>query len=139
MTLHRIHYFCSIFQNIPVNTGQPKTKSRVCIMVDNSPSPSSVYVRICKHRKKSFLLLLWNNFPEKKSKALLFRALIKREILTSREVLYTMLVRVIIPCFPKEMLSKIRVFLAWRCQLKQKKIDTACFWRFSKFQPRGNG
>ena len=44
---------------------KPETKSRVCITTENSPNPSSVYIRICKHRKKSFLLLLWNNFPEK--------------------------------------------------------------------------
>ena len=63
-------------------------------------------------QEKSFLLLLGNNFPEEKSKTLLFRALIKREILTSREVLYTKLVRVISPCFARKMLSKIRVFAA---------------------------
>ena len=51
-------------------------------------------------------------FQEEKSKTLLFRALIKREILTTREVLRTKLVRVISPCFPEKMLSKIRVFLA---------------------------
>ena len=53
-----------------------------------------------------------NNFPEKKSKTLLFRALIEREILTSREVLHTKHVRVISLCFAKTMLSKIWVFLA---------------------------
>ena len=37
---------------------KPETKSRVCITVENSPNPSSVYIRLCKHRKKSFLLLL---------------------------------------------------------------------------------
>ena len=40
-------------------------------------------------QEKNFLLLLQNNFPKKKSKTLFFRGLIKREILTSREVLYT--------------------------------------------------
>ena len=25
--------------------------SRVCITVENSPNPSSVYIRLCKHRK----------------------------------------------------------------------------------------
>ena len=40
----------------------------------------------------------------------MFRALIKREIITSREVLYTKLVRVVSPCFARKMLSKIRVF-----------------------------
>ena len=29
-----------------------ETKSRVCITVENSPNPSSVYTRLCKHRKK---------------------------------------------------------------------------------------
>ena len=51
-------------------------------------------------------------FPERKSITLLFRALIKTEILTSCEVLYTKLVRVIRPCFAKKMLSKLRVFPA---------------------------
>ena len=82
---------------------QTRARSRVCITVKNSPSPLSVDIRISKHGKKSCLLL---------KKTLLFRALIKREILTSREVLYTKLVRVISPCFSKKMLSKIRVFLA---------------------------
>ena len=31
---------------------KPETKSRVCITVENSPNPSSVYIRLCKHRKK---------------------------------------------------------------------------------------
>ena len=42
---------------------------------------------------------------------------------------------VISPCFAKKMLSKIRFFSRLKCQLKRKKIDTACFYRFSKFQP----
>ena len=76
------------------------------------PNPSSVYIRICKHRKKVFYCFYKKNFQEKKSKTLLFRALIKREILTSREVLYTKLVRVISPpCFAEKMLCKIQVFL----------------------------
>ena len=32
------------------------TKSRVCITVSNSPNPSRVYIRLCKHGKR-FLLL----------------------------------------------------------------------------------
>ena len=31
-----------------------ETKSRVCITVENSPNPSSVYIRLCKHRKNVF-------------------------------------------------------------------------------------
>ena len=35
---------------------KPETSSRVCITVSNSPTPSSVYLRLCKHGK-CFLLL----------------------------------------------------------------------------------
>ena len=35
---------------------KPETKSRVCITVSNSPNPSRVYIRLCKHEKR-FLLL----------------------------------------------------------------------------------
>ena len=47
--------------------------------------------------------------------------MIKREILTSREVLYTNLVRMISLCFAKKMLSKIRVFLAQNVSSSEKK------------------
>ena len=33
---------------------KPETKSRVCKTVENSPNPSSVYIRLCKHRKEVF-------------------------------------------------------------------------------------
>ena len=33
---------------------KPETKLRVCITVENSPYPSSVYIRQWKHRKKVF-------------------------------------------------------------------------------------
>ena len=37
---------------------KPSTSSRVCITVSNSPNPSHVYIRLCKHGKR-FLLLNW--------------------------------------------------------------------------------
>ena len=33
---------------------KPETTSRVCMTVSNSSNPSSVYIRLCKHRKKVF-------------------------------------------------------------------------------------
>ena len=71
-----------------------------------------LYIRICKQRKKVFYCFYKISFPEKKSKTLFFKILIKTQILTSREVLYTKLVRVISPYFSTKRLSKIRVFLA---------------------------
>ena len=49
-------------------------------------------------------------FPRKKRNTLLFRALIKREILTSREVLYTKFVRVISLCFANKCFPKYGFF-----------------------------
>ena len=40
-------------------------------------------------QEKSFLLLLYNNFPEKKKRKTLCMALIKRESLSSRKILST--------------------------------------------------
>ena len=91
----------------------PRSRLNFCTgTVENSPNPSSVYIRICKHREKVFYCFYKISFPVKKSKTLFFKILIKTQILTSREVLYTKLVRVISPCFAKKMLSKIRIFLA---------------------------
>ena len=60
--------------------------------------------------------------------------MIKREILTSHEVLYMKLVRNQFLFCNKDAFQK-HGFSHLKCQLKRKKIDTACFWRFSKFQP----
>ena len=67
---------------------KPETKSRVCITVENSPNASSVYIRLCKHRKKVFYCFYKITFPRKNAK-LFVMALIKREILTSRKVLHS--------------------------------------------------
>ena len=86
-------------------------KSRVCITVENSPNPSSVYIRLCKHRKKVFYCFYKKNFPKKNAK-LFVMELIKREILTSRKVVYTKAFTCNQSLFCKKMLSKIRIFLA---------------------------
>ena len=39
---------------------------RVCITVENSPNASSVYIRLCKHRRKVFYCFYKINFPRKK-------------------------------------------------------------------------
>ena len=87
-----------------------------------------LYQDMQTQEKKVFYCFYKITFPRKKSKTLLFIELvIKRQILTSRDVLYTKLVRIISLCFAKKMLSKIRFFSRLKCQLKRKKIDTACF------------
>ncbi|CAH3180291.1 unnamed protein product [Porites lobata] len=66
-------------------TSNQTAKSRVCISVENSPNPSSVNIRPCKHRKKVFYFFYNITFLRKNAK-LFVMALIKREILTSRKV-----------------------------------------------------
>ena len=90
---------------------KPETKSRVCITVENSPNALSVYIRLCKHRKKVFYCFYKITFPRKKRKTLCM-ALIKREILTSRKILSTKSCTRNQFLFCKKMLSKIRIFLA---------------------------
>ena len=50
---------------------KPSTSSRVCITVSNSPNPSRVYIRLCKHRKR-FLLLKYPMHKLSWEKLLLF-------------------------------------------------------------------
>ena len=88
---------------------KPQTKSRVCTTVSNSPNPSHVYIRLCKRRKKRFYCFYKITSPRKNAK-LFFMAMIKREILTSRKVLYTKSCTRNQFLFCQKMLSKIRFF-----------------------------
>ena len=72
-------------------------------------------------KKFSIAFIILYNFPEKKKNSL-FSLLIKREILTSREVLYTKLnVRVLSSCFAIKMLSKRGFFSLKIASLSKKK------------------
>ena len=94
--------------------------TRVCITVENFPNPTSVFIRICKQRKKVFYCFYKITFKRKKAKLSFFRALIKREILTSREVLRTKLVRVISPCFAEKDAFQNTGFFKLSAQAKKK-------------------
>ena len=68
----------SVFPQPDINTrgvgeiresyAEPETRSRVCITIENSPNASSVYIRLCKHRKKVFYCFYKVNFPRKNAK-----------------------------------------------------------------------
>ena len=60
-----------------------------CITIGNSPYPSSVYIKLSIQSKRNVYYFYKKSFPEKKKQNSLFTAPIKRNILTSREVLYT--------------------------------------------------
>ena len=74
------------------------------------PTPL-VFISGCANRGKKFSIAFINNFPEKNAK-LFVMAFIKREILTSRKVLYTKSCTGNQFLFCKKMLFKIRIFLA---------------------------
>ena len=102
----------SVFAYPDINTrgvGEFSTVTRVCITVENSPNPLSA---------KLFVM-----------------ALIKREILTSCKVLYTVLV------LQKDTIQNTD-FSRLNCQLKQRKIDihyTFLCNNFPSFSRQRNG
>ena len=58
------HYFRKRSLNIQIGVYNlfmyiKDTSFRVCIIVSNSPNPCRVYITLCKHRKKRFLLLFY--------------------------------------------------------------------------------
>jgi len=80
------------------------------ITIENSPSPSSVYIRPCLHCKK-FGIAFIKQLSGEKEQNILFLALINRENLTSHEALYLFL-------FGKTILSE---------EKKKKEKDTIFF------------
>ena len=102
---------------------KPDTKSRVRITVENSPNTSSVYIRLCKHRKKVFYCFYKITFPRKKAK-LFVMALTEREILTSRKALSTKSCTRNQFLFCKNIAFQNTNFSHLKCQLKRRKIDT---------------
>ena len=89
---------------------KPEMKLRVCITVENSPNPGVFILGYANTEKKVFYRFYKITFPGKKAKFFV-TALIKREIFTSRKVLYTKSYTRNQLLFCKKMLSKIRIFL----------------------------
>ena len=88
---------------------KPETKSRVCITVENSPNASSVYIRLCKHRKKVFYCFYKITFPRKTQNSLLWNWL-KEKFLPVAKSCPRRLARVISSCFAKRCFSKYEFF-----------------------------
>ena len=77
-------------------------------------------------QEKSFLLLLTNNFPEKKR---------RKKFLPVAKSCTRSLARVIRSCFPKGCFPKYGFFSLKMSALNETKIDTSSLQRFSKVQP----
>ena len=81
------------------------------ITVKNSPNPSRVYIRLCKHRKKAFYCFYKIAFPRKNAKLFVMAKPIKDET-RSRS------------CFAKDAFQNTDFS---RLTYQLEKIDTACF------------
>ena len=90
---------------------KPETKSRVCITVKNSHNASSIYIRLCKHRKKVFYCFYKKNFLRKNAKLFVWYWL-KEEFLPVAKSCPRGICTLKQFLFCKKMLSKIRTFLA---------------------------
>ena len=88
---------------------KPSTSSRVCITVSNSPNPSRVYIRLCKHRKKVFYCFYKMTIPRKNAK-LFVRHWLKEKFLPVAKSCPRSLARVITSCFAKRCFAKYGFF-----------------------------
>ena len=88
---------------------KPETKSRVCITVENSLNASSVYIRLCKHRKNVFYGFYKINFPRKNAKLFVWHWL-KEKFLPVAKSCPRSLARVISSCFAKRCFPKYGLF-----------------------------
>ena len=88
---------------------KPETKSRVCITVENSSNASSVYIRLCKHRKKVFHCFYKVTFPRKNAKLFVWHWL-KDKFLPVAKSCPRGLARVISSCFVKRCFLKYGFF-----------------------------
>ena len=97
-------------------------KSSVCITVENSPNASSVYIRLCKHRKKVFYCFYKINFPRKNAKLFVWQWL-KEKFLPLAKSCPRSLARVISSCFVNlssfELENFFKFVLAWLAREKQ--------------------
>ena len=101
---------------------KPETKSRVCITVENSPNHSSVYIRLCKYRKKVFFCIYKKNCSEKKRKTPCLGQWLKEKFSpVTKSCTRSLSVSVISSCFAIKMLSKNTGSSHLKCQLKRKK------------------
>ena len=73
------------------------------------PDPSSVYIRLCKHRKKVFYCFYKINFPRKDAK-LYFWHWLKEKFLPVAQSCPRSLARVISSCFAKGCFPKYGLF-----------------------------
>ena len=85
---------------------KPETKSRVCVTVKNSPNLLSVYIRLCKHRKKVFYCFYKITFLRNKQNSL------QEKFLLVAKCCIQSFACILSSCFAKKMLSKIWIFLA---------------------------
>ena len=87
----------------------PRWSGSVCITITNSPNALSVYIRLCKHRKKVFYCFYKKTFPRKSAKLFVWHWL-KEKFLPVAKSCPRSLARVISSCFAKRCFPKYGLF-----------------------------
>ena len=78
-----------------------------------SPNPSSVYISLCKHRKKKLSIAFLKQFSREEKQSCLFKALTKRKkSLAVADVVHEDLYAKSGLVLQKKMLFKMRIFVA---------------------------
>ena len=103
---------------------KPETKERICITVENSRNTSSVYIRLCKHRKNVFYCFYKITLPRKKLKNSLLRHWLKQKFLPVPKSWIQSLARVISSCFAKRCFPKYGFFSLKMSALAEKNWDS---------------
>ena len=79
------------------------------VSVENSPNPLSVYIRLCKHRKKVFYYFYKITLPRKNASSLL-RSWLKEKFLPVAKSYTRSLALVVSSCFAKRCFPKYGFF-----------------------------
>ena len=91
---------------------KPETKSRVFIIVENSPNASRVYIRLCKNRKNVCYCFYKTTFPRKTAKLFVWHWLKEKFLPVSKCCTRLRSCTRNQFLFYKKMLSKIQIFVA---------------------------
>ena len=116
----------------------PRWSGSVCITITNSPNALSVYIRLCKHRKKVFYCFYKITFPGKNAKLFVWHWL-KEKFLPVAKSCPRSLARVISSCFAKRCFPKYGFFSLKMSALAKKKFTQLVYKDFPSFSRRRNG
>ena len=117
-----------------IRDSKPETKLTVCITIENSPNRLSVYISLCKYRKKVFYYFKFiNSLCQEKMQNSSLRHWLKEKFLPDAKSCTWSLACLISYCFAKKDAFENTDFSHLKCQLNRKQTS---FWSENKGGPR---